>query len=165
MRCTKGSVLAWASWLLALMVLSGCSAAQGPWVELKGQRYQVELAMDDASRMRGLMFRDSLPQDHGMLFVFEQQEPQAFWMRNTRIPLDILYFDDALRLVSATHGAPPCTTATCPSYPSVRPARFVLELNAGHARRLGVVTGDELRLEPGLHARLDPPPRATTSGL
>ncbi|MEJ5209591.1 DUF192 domain-containing protein [Denitratimonas sp. CY0512] len=150
--------------LLAITLLCGCATAQGPWVELKGQRYQVELALDDASRMRGLMFRDSLPQDHGMLFVFEQQEPQAFWMRNTRIPLDILYFDDGLRLVSATHGAPPCTTATCPSYPSTRPARFVLELNAGHARRLGVVAGDELVLAPRLRARLDPPPRDTTSG-
>lgn len=152
-------------WLLALVALacSACTATQAPWVELKGQRYEVELAMDDASRMRGLMFRDHLPDGHGMFFVFDRQEPQAFWMRNTRIPLDILYFDDALRLVSVAAGAPPCTTQACPSYPSKGPARFVLELNAGHARRLGVQVGDVLILDPALRARIDPAPGDTTS--
>lgn len=159
-----GMKLGWLMQVLAIGLLCGCATSQGPWVELKGYRYQVELAMDEAARMRGLMFRDSMPEDQGMLFVFERQEPQAFWMRNTRIPLDILYFDDALRLVSATHGAPPCTTPTCPSYPSARPARFVLELNAGHARRLGVTAGDTLILEPQLRSRLDPPPRDSISG-
>jgi uncharacterized membrane protein (UPF0127 family) len=151
--------------LLALIALlcSACTASSTPWVELKGQRYDVELAMDDASRMRGLMFRDHLPDAHGMLFVFEREEPQAFWMRNTRIPLDILYFDAALRLVSVAAGVPPCTTQTCPSYPSKGPARFVLELNAGHARRLGVQRGDVLELAPTVRARIDPPPRGTTS--
>jgi uncharacterized membrane protein (UPF0127 family) len=164
MKSTNRSAWAWLAQLVAVSLLWGCATSQSPWVELKGQRYQVELATDDASRMRGLMFRDSLAQEHGMLFVFEREEPQAFWMRNTRIPLDILYFDEALRLVSATHGAPPCTTATCPSYPSARPARFVLELNAGHARRLGVAAGDELVLDPRLRAGLDPQPRDSTSG-
>ena len=149
--------------VLATVLLAGCARGGMTWVELKGQRYEVELALDEDSRMRGLMFRDSLPERQGMLFVFPQQEPQAFWMRNTRIPLDILYFDDALRFVSVAAGAPPCTTPSCPSYPSSRPARFVLELNAGHARRLGVTPGDVLVLAPQLRARLDPPPRDTTS--
>ena len=147
---------------IASALLAGCSGG-APWVELKGQRYEVELAMDDASRIRGLMFRDRMEPDHGMLFVFEREEPQAFWMRNTRIPLDILYFDEALRLVSVSAGVPPCTTQTCPSYPSKGPARFVLELNAGHARRLGVQSGDVLMLDPALRARIDPPPKDTTS--
>ncbi len=151
--------------LFALFALAcvACSTPRSPWVELKGLRYEVELAMDDASRMRGLMFRDVLPEGHGMLFVFDRQEPQAFWMRNTRIPLDILYFDEALRLVSVSAGVPPCTTQSCPSYPSKGPARFVLELNAGHARRLGVQSGDVLMLDPALRARIDPPPKDTTS--
>lgn len=148
--------------LLAVLSVA-CSAPGTPWVELKGKRYDVELAMDDASRMRGLMFRDALPEGQGMLFVFDRQEPQAFWMRNTRIPLDILYFDEALRLVSVSAGVPPCTTQTCPSYPSKGPARFVLELNAGHARQLGVQGGDVLALDPALRARIDPPPKSTTS--
>lgn len=143
----------------AASLLSGCAASGAPWVELKGQRYGVELAMDDEARQRGLMFRDRMDADRGMLFVFEREEAQAFWMRNTRIPLDILYFDGALRFVSVAAGAPPCTTQTCPSYPSLGPARFVLELNAGHARRLGLVPGDALTLAPEIRTRIQPPPR------
>src|SRR5690606_5996567 len=74
--------------VLGTIAVSGCSA-QGPaWVEVKGQRFEVEIAADDASRARGLMFRDSLEAGHGMLFIFEQEQPLAFWMKNTRIPLD-----------------------------------------------------------------------------
>ena len=116
--------------------------------------------MDDESRMRGLMFRDRLGADRGMLFVFENEEPQSFWMRNTRIPLDIMYFDGALRFVSVASAAP-CTTQACPSYPSKGPARFVLELKAGQARELGIATGDPLVLAPQVLARITPPPRKT----
>lgn len=149
--------------VLIALLCAACTSSTTPWVEVKGERYEVELAMDDASRMRGLMFRDRLPEQHGMLFVFERQEPQAFWMRNTRIPLDILYFDDALRLVSVSAGTPPCTTQSCPSYPSKEPARFVLEINAGHARRLGMQPGDALVLAPAVRALIDPPPKDSIS--
>ena len=155
------NLLAWA--MAGLLTLS-CTACGGqPWVELNGQRYEVELAMDDASRMQGLMFRDQMAESHGMLFVFDRQEQQAFWMRNTRIPLDIIYFDDALRLVSVAAGVPPCTTQNCPSYPSKGSARFVLELNAGQARRLKLATGDVLTLAPSIRKGIDPPPNDTTS--
>lgn len=140
-------------------LLAGCAGGSEPWVEVKGQRYAVELALDDEARMRGLMFRDRMDQNRGMLFVFEREEAQAFWMRNTRMPLDILYFDGALRFVSAAAGAPPCTTQTCPSYPSLGPARFVLELNSGHARKLGLAPGDTLTVAPEILARVQPPPR------
>lgn len=147
--------------LAALFLATSCSGESLPWVELNGQRYQVELAMDDASRVRGLMFRDHLPEQQGMLFVFPKQGPQAFWMKNTKIPLDIIYFDEGLSLVSVSAGASPCTTRTCPAYPSKGPARFVLELNAGQAQRLGLKPGDRLQLSPALLSQIDPPPRST----
>ena len=140
-------------WLLLLMTavpLCGCAADDARWVELKGRRFEVEIAADDASRTRGLMFRDSLAEDRGMLFIFDRAEPLAFWMRNTRIPLDILYFDSDLKLVSVARGVPPCTTQQCPSYPSAAPARYTLELNAGMAKRLGAEPGDELRVDPAI---------------
>jgi uncharacterized membrane protein (UPF0127 family) len=138
------------SMLIWAMPLSGCASTDSHWVELNGRRFSVEIADTNETRTRGLMFRDALPDDQGMLFVFEREEPLAFWMRNTRIPLDIFYFDAARRLVSVAKGVPPCTTSTCPSYPSAAPARFTLELNAGAAKRLGTQRGDVLTLAPAL---------------
>jgi uncharacterized membrane protein (UPF0127 family) len=90
--------------------LSACAstAGDGPWVELKGKRFSVEIADDPAERERGLMFRDEMAADHGMLFVHDGEEVQSYWMKNTKIPLDIAYFDHAHKLVSVAH-APPCS--------------------------------------------------------
>lgn len=136
--------------LAALAPLSGC-ASSSPWVELAGQRYAVEIADDDAERARGLMFRDTLAPEAGMLFIHDREEPQAYWMKNTRIALDILYFDGQRRLVSQQRDVPPCTLGDrCPPYPSDAPARYVLELNAGQAEKLGLQNGAELRFGPGI---------------
>ena len=131
--------------------LSACAGARQPWVELGNQRYAIEIADDDAERARGLMFRDALPTGHGMLFIHDAEEPQAYWMKNTKIPLDILYFDDERKLVAQQRNVPPCSLGDgCPSYPSDAPARYVLELNAGEAARLQLKDGAELRFGPGI---------------
>lgn len=131
--------------------LSACAGARQPWVELGNQRYAIEIADDDAERARGLMFRDALPTGHGMLFIHDAEEPQAYWMKNTKIPLDILYFDDGRKLVAQQRDVPPCSLGDgCPSYPSDAPARYVLELNAGEAARLQLKDGAELRFGPGI---------------
>lgn len=139
-------------WILPLVLaLAGCASAQGSWVEVGGKRYVVEIADDEAERAQGLMFRDELPADHGMLFLHDREEPLAYWMKNTKIPLDILYFDTARRLVSQQRDVPPCTLGdACPPYPSKAPARYVLELNAGQAKALKLRDGAELRLGPGI---------------
>lgn len=135
-----------------LPIAPGCASGRGDWVELAGQRYTVEIADDDAERARGLMFRDALGEGTGMLFIHERTEPQAYWMKNTRIALDILYFDDDLKLVSQQRDVPPCSAGDrCPPYPSDSPARFVLELNAGEAERLGLEDGMALQLGPDIH--------------
>jgi uncharacterized membrane protein (UPF0127 family) len=135
-----------------LLLLSACASARAPWVELGGERFQVEVADDDAERARGLMFRDEMAPGHGMLFLHERQEPLAFWMKNTKIPLDILYFDNERRLVAQQRNVPPCSAGDrCPTYPSDgKPARYVLELNAGQAARLKLEEGAELRFGPGI---------------
>ena len=136
-----------------LLSMAACASAGQPWVELEGQRYRVEIADDDAERARGLMFRDALAEGTGMLFIHPDETPQAYWMKNTRIPLDILYFDSSRRLVSQQRDVPPCTLGdACPAYPSTRAARYVLELNAGEAARLGLGDGAELRFGPGVAA-------------
>ena len=131
--------------LLAVCLLSACASARAPWVELGGHRYAIEIADDDAERSRGLMFRESMQADHGMLFIHDLQEPQAYWMKNTKIPLDILYFDDARKLVSQQRDVPPCSLGdACPPYPSDAPARYVLELNAGQAAQLKLENGAQM---------------------
>jgi len=130
---------------LAIVLAAGCADA-APQVELKGQRFEVELAIDRRDQIRGLMFRDHLPDDHGMLFIFPGEGPRSFWMKNTRIPLDILYFNAELKLVSVARNARPCVADPCPGYPSTGPARYVLELNAGKATALDVQVGDPLTL-------------------
>jgi uncharacterized membrane protein (UPF0127 family) len=136
---------------LLLPSLGGC-ASDGDWVELRGVRIAVEIADDHRERQRGLMFRDRLEKGSGMIFVHEREQPLAYWMKNTRIPLDILYFDAQRRLVSVSQ-APPCSAERCPPYPSRGPAMYVLELNAGEANALGVSTGDTLTLGPGVPER------------
>lgn len=137
--------------LVAACSLSACAGARQPWVELVGHRYVVELAQDDAERARGLMFRDAMDADRGMLFIHDAQEPQAYWMKNTKIALDILYFDNDHKLVSQQRDVPPCSLGdACPPYPSNAPARYVLELNAGQAEKLKLQDGALLKFGPGI---------------
>jgi uncharacterized membrane protein (UPF0127 family) len=140
--------------VLLAVLLSACAGHEGMQrVTLKEKSFYVELALDDATRQRGLMFRDSMPADQGMLFVFPRTEVQAFWMKNTQIPLDIMYFDSDRSFVSAAYRTPPCGEGdNCPNYPSDGRARYVLELNSGIGEALGLVRGDKIELPPDLPA-------------
>ncbi len=109
--------------------------------------FQVEMAQTPQQRQRGLMFRQALPPGQGMLFI-QSTGPAAFWMKNTYISLDLLYFDPDGRLLQIEAGAPPCTTPDCPIYASdTATVRYILEINAGEAARRGIKPGDHLRLE------------------
>ncbi len=104
----------------------------------------LELALTDDERARGLMFRPSLPADRGMLFVFPDSRRRSFWMKDTLIPLDIVYLDEAGSVVSVSADAAPCYEEPCPNYLSSGPAAAVLEVNAGAAAVHGVVEGAHL---------------------
>lgn len=131
--------------VVLLVPVAACRAGE-PWVEVGGKRYRVEIADDDGERARGLMFREELADDAGMLFVWSSPAPRAFWMRNTRIPLDILYIGPDLKIVGWSLNTPPCRTRNCPSYPSGAPAQYVLEVNGGEMESRGVGLGDKVRL-------------------
>lgn len=118
------------------------SVSEGATVVLRGHRIGVEIAADDASREHGLMDRTSMPANHGMLFVFPAAAVQTFWMKDTLIPLDMVFFDARRKAVTVLSDVPPCKADPCPVYPSTEPARYVLELNAGVAAKLGVRKGD-----------------------
>jgi len=140
-------------WLIPLLLMLATSFhatatdAAAPSAQLRGHTFSIELATTDAARQHGLMERTTLAADHGMLFVFANSAPQAFWMKNTLIPLDILYFDDARKLVSMQLDVPPCKADPCPIYPSHAAARYVLELAAGTSRRIGAKLGDQLTID------------------
>jgi uncharacterized membrane protein (UPF0127 family) len=124
------------------------AAANGPRVIFPdGFAVDVELAADDDLRTQGLMFRDHLNPGTGMLFLFNQDDEHAFWMKNTLIPLDIVWLDAGQRVVHVKYNVPPCKVANCPSYPTGVMSRYVLEVAGGEAQRHGIKTGDQLRFE------------------
>jgi uncharacterized membrane protein (UPF0127 family) len=132
--------------VISLLIGSTACATGENYVVLKGERFLVEIADDREKQALGLMFRNSMPADQGMLFIFGNEAPRSFWMKNTRIPLDIMYFSSELELVSVAN-AKPCRVERCPAYPSAGPAMYVLELNAGKAEELGLAGGDVLTLD------------------
>ncbi len=103
--------------------------------------FSVELATNDAERERGLMYRKSLPEGHGMLFDFGYPQPTAFWMHNTYIPLDIIFIAANGRIVRIAENAKPMDDTLIPSGGLVR---GVLEVSGGTAHRLGIKAGDKV---------------------
>jgi uncharacterized membrane protein (UPF0127 family) len=111
-----------------------------------GKEIRIEVASNDDTRARGLMFRDSLDPDRGMLFLFPKSEIYPFWMKDTLIPLDMLWLDEGGKIVHIKASVPPCAGDPCPSYSPEVIARNVLELRAGRAAQLGLKIGDVLRI-------------------
>jgi uncharacterized protein len=105
---------------------------------------RAELATTEAEREQGLMKRTSLGDLDGMLFVFDAPGLHAFWMKDTLIPLDMLWLDATGKVVSVAESVPPCKTPECPTYPPRAAASYVLEVNAGFAKKHTVRVGDTL---------------------
>ena len=97
--------------------------------------FTVKLAETEAQRRHGLMFTPYLPERHGMLFLFDTDAPRQFWMKNTQIPLDMLFFASDGRLVNVVHSAVPFSLT---GRNSVGSARYVLELNGGVAAEIDI---------------------------
>ena len=114
-------------------------------LQVAGRPVVVELAVTAAERNQGLMHRTSLGADAGMLFLFTDDRPRTFWMRNTLIPLDIIFLDADGSVQNVAAGEP---GVEVPGYMSRRPARMVLELNAGWAAAHGLKPGDRIEVPP-----------------
>ena len=111
---------------------------------MDGRQPHLQLALSQAELIRGLMYRDSLQPDHGMLFVFNQPGPRAFWMRNTRIPLDLAYLD-ANGTVLEIHKLYPYNETTVPSRSQA--VQFVIEMNRGWFKTNDLGVGAQLDLQ------------------
>jgi len=136
-----------------LALMTGAALAQNGDIKFKRSslvidtgarqiKFEVDLALTDAERTRGLMFRDQLGPYEGMLFDFYQEAPESFWMKNTLIPLDMVFIagDGTVRHIHAN--AKPLSTD---AIPSEYPVRAVLEINGGSARLLGIKPGDKVK--------------------
>jgi uncharacterized membrane protein (UPF0127 family) len=106
----------------------------------------VEVARTDAEHERGLMYRQDLAEDAGMLFVFPESAPRAFWMKNTLVPLDMLFIDEAGVVAGLVRDAEPLTLTPRGPGPGIS-ARYVLEVRGGWAARHGVGPGARVRME------------------
>lgn len=110
----------------------------------KGQPFkkiEVEIAENEAERAKGLMFRSYLPDSVGMLFIFEQPDDHSFWMKNTSIPLDIIYVGPDKKIVSIAQNAQPYSEEPIPPYGLVQ---YVVEVNAGFTKRNNIQSGDAI---------------------
>jgi uncharacterized membrane protein (UPF0127 family) len=111
-----------------------------------GRQIRAEVLVSDEDMARGMMFRDSLAPDRGMLFLHRSVGSHAYWMYQVKIPLDIVWMDSDRRIVEISANTPPCTVeqSQCPTYGGHVPSQYVLELAGGMAARYGLKDGDTL---------------------
>lgn len=132
--------------LLPFAALSQEAQMDLPRVKLSAGMYQIDaqVAQTPQQQQVGLMFRKEMPQAEGMLFVFEQPSTQCFWMKNTLLPLSIAFIADDGSIVNIDHMKPQTLESHC----SVKPVRFVLEMNEGWFDKRGIKPGTKLRGAP-----------------
>jgi len=147
MRVPRSYSLALAAAALALAGRAGASPAVVPLTLPSGKVLQAEVMVSDEDRAMGLMFRPSLPLDRGMIFLFETADFHAIWMKNCKFPIDIVWLDEEKRIVHVAESVPPCKADPCPVYSPMRRASYVIELNAGQARREKAVLGAPIRFD------------------
>ena len=145
--------------LALVLALAGCEEQQQgttqpsalPTVPMKigSRNFELEVARTSQEQERGLMKRDSMPQNHGMIFVFPDERVLEFWMKDTRFALDILFVDGNGKVVSMFQMKPYDLTTTS----SEKPAQYAIELNAGVAKSTGVKVGDVLDIPADARAR------------
>jgi len=135
--------------LAALELALACSSgARGPVARFASAQGTAEVALEIAdtppARNRGLMYRNALPDGRGMLFVFQEDAEHEFWMKNTFIPLDMIFISADRRIVGVHANATPQSTA---SIGVGAPSRYVLEVPGGWAARHGIARGDRVELD------------------
>jgi uncharacterized protein len=144
-----------AAFAAALLALSGCSSKTSEVDGLNtteitfpnGKTVIAETKVSNADQMLGMMFRDSLAKDRGMLFINRAEANVPYWMYQVRIPLDIIWMDHQRRIVEISANTPACTAKSsrdCPQYGGHEKARYVLELAGGGASMYGLKVGDTL---------------------
>jgi len=116
---------------------------------IQGKKIRVEVARTEKEKERGLMFRERMGKDEGMLFVYEREEMISFWMKNTRLPLSIAFIDKGGRIVDIQDMEP----FSLETHPSAHPATYALEMNRGWFAREGIKVGDLVKIPSTVHTK------------
>lgn len=128
--------------LLQAILFFNNAVANEANIKINNHLFTVELAVSADERSRGLMHRKSLEPNSGMLFIYPEPRIISFWMKQTLIPLDLLYFDKDGQLIESHHNIQPCKLSNCKTYTNKKPAQFALELPAGTTKRLNIKQGN-----------------------
>lgn len=129
--------------IFALLFLAGCTTTSSK-VCFKESCFDAEIADSAIERREGLMFREQMGDNQGMLFVFEKEGIYPFWMKDTLIPLDMIWLNSNKEVVFIKNNAPPCGNETCLDINPGKNALYVLEINGGLAEKNGIKIGDKL---------------------
>ncbi|MBL7055570.1 DUF192 domain-containing protein [Candidatus Woesearchaeota archaeon] len=134
-------------WIILLIFLVGCQSQDSITIDNFEDKIKVKVEIVDEpeERMKGLMFRESLGKQEGMLFIFESEDYYPFWMKNTLIPLDMMWISDDKTIIDI-QTAVPCEEDPCPSYYPVGDSRYVLEVNAGFSEENNIRVGNKIDL-------------------
>ncbi len=131
---------------IGLIILESRNKKEGE-VCFKNNCFKVELAVTPEEQEQGLMFRKNLNQDEGMLFVFKEEGEHSFWMKNTLIPLDIIWINQNKEVVFISENTQPCSENHCVSINPDKKAQYVLELKGGRVRDIGLKIGDKMDIK------------------
>jgi uncharacterized membrane protein (UPF0127 family) len=113
-------------------------------IYIQDRPFLAEIADTPEKQSKGLMFRQKIKDDYGMLFIFSEEDYRSFWMKNTYITLDMIFLNGEQQIVDMFLSVPPCCGDPCPSYISKLPAKYVLEINGGLAKKLKLKIGDKI---------------------
>ena len=127
-----------------LFITSSCQPKGPSRVCYQNTCFEVKVAKTESNRLKGLQFRQNLGEREGMLFIFSERAQHSFWMKDTYIPLDIIWLDDARHIVHIEHNVSPCYSLQCPVYAPRLKSLYVLEINAGEAAKYGLKLGAKM---------------------
>ncbi|MBI2105767.1 DUF192 domain-containing protein [Candidatus Woesearchaeota archaeon] len=130
--------------ILILLFVSGCDSSKQ--VKINEKVFNVEIADNQIERAQGLMFRNYLEEDSGMLFIFQEENFYGFWMKNTLIPLDIIWINENKEIVFIKRDAQLCNEEECSSIIPDKKARYVLEINSNLTEKYNIKIGDKIEI-------------------
>jgi uncharacterized protein len=116
------------------------------YATIAGRKFELEVAKTPQQQQIGLMYRTSLADNRGMLFVFASPQPTRFWMKNTLIPLDMIFLREG-QVIAIETAVPPCKTTTCPTYGTDTAIDRVIELKSGTTAQIGLKVGDRVKIQ------------------